>query len=299
MTTTYSLDQAGRLIRLQDGTFADQQYTLNAEGEPTQAVMNVPPGGATIGYVYDAAGRLTDADYGGGNRVTYTYDPAGNVLTATGKTPFDPSPRADSFSYDDASEIRSFGYASDKLGRLTTAPGRTFTYDSASRVTSITAGGSTAIFTYNGVEDLRTRTVSDMTTTYYHHYALRLSPIVAEKEGTTYKRFYVYTPGGRLLYSIDAGTNAVRFYHFDRLGSTLFLTDGTDAVSDSYTYDPYGRLLSRTGSSDQPFTYVGAYGVRWEPAGNLYDMRSRGYDPATARFLTRIFAHRGCTTLGV
>ena len=142
-------------------------------------------------------------------------------------------------------------------------------------------------FTYNGLEDLRTRTVGGMTTTYYHNYALRLSPVVAEKEGTTYKRFYVYTPGGRLLYSIDAGTNAVRFYHFDRVGSTLFLTDGTGTVTDSYTYDPYGRLLSRTGLSDQPFTYVGAYGVRWEPAGNVYHMRSRCYDPTTARFLTR------------
>jgi RHS repeat-associated protein len=27
--------------------------------------------------------------------------------------------------------------------------------------------------------------------------------------------------------------------------------------------------------------------VRWEPAGGLYDMRARTYDPATARFLTR------------
>jgi RHS repeat-associated protein len=58
-------------------------------------------------------------------------------------------------------------------------------------------------------------------------------------------------------------------------------------VSDGYAYDPYGNLLGQTGASDQPFTYIGQYGVRREPVGNLYDMRARAYDPVTARFLTR------------
>jgi len=90
-----------------------------------------------------------------------------------------------------------------------------------------------------------------------------------------------------LLYSIDAGMRAVRFYHFDRIGSTLFLTDDSGAVSDAYAYDPYGQLLAHSGSSDQPFTFVGRHGVRWESVGSLYHMRARYYDPSTARFLTR------------
>ena len=59
------------------------------------------------------------------------------------------------------------------------------------------------------------------------------------------------------------------------------------AVTDAYAYDPYGNLLGRMGSSDQPFTYIGRFGVRWEPVGGVYDMRARAYDPDTARFLTR------------
>jgi RHS repeat-associated protein len=46
-------------------------------------------------------------------------------------------------------------------------------------------------------------------------------------------------------------------------------------------------LLGRTGTSAQPFTYVGAFGVRSEPAANLYQMRARYYDPLSARFLSR------------
>ena len=93
--------------------------------------------------------------------MTYAYDPGGNLLTTTGKTPLEPSPRADSFSYNDASQLTSFGYGCDMLGRLTTAPSRTFTYDSASRLTSIRVGGSMPTFTYNGLEDLRTRRAAE------------------------------------------------------------------------------------------------------------------------------------------
>ena len=103
-----------------------------------------------------------------------------------------------------------------------------------------------------------------------------------------YKRFYVYTPTGRLLYSINPATGEVRFYHYDRLGSTLFLTDGAGAVSDAYAYTPYGVLLDHTGESDQPFTYLGQLGVRREDAGGtLYHTRARHYDALTASFLTR------------
>jgi len=287
VTTTYTYNNVGRLTRLQDGMHGDQQYTLNAEGEVKQAAMNVPLGPATVGYAYDAAGRLTGADYGGGNRLSYAYDPAGNLTNVTGKTPLESTARANSLSYDNAAQVSSSGYKSDSRGRLTTAPGRTFAYDGAGRLTSITGGGSTATLAYNGLGDLRTRATGGVTTTYYHNYALGLSPIVAQKQGASYQRFYVYTPGGHLLYSVDAGTKAVRFYHFDRLGTTLFLTDGLGAVTDSYAHDPYGVLLGHTGMSDQPFTFAGCYGVRWEPAANLYHMRARYYDATTARFLTR------------
>ncbi|MBI4672561.1 MAG: hypothetical protein HY741_12960 [Chloroflexi bacterium] len=244
VSTSYTYDNVGRVTRIQDGALADQQYTLNAEGEPTQAIRTLP---------------------------------------------LDPNPQSQisNLSYDDASQIASAGYTYDSRGRLIQSPSHQFTYDGADRLTSVTSGAETADFSYNGFGKLRTRTAGDVTTTYYHNYALELDPIVAEKQGTSYKRFYVYTPSGALLYSIDAGNGAVHFYHFDRLGSTLFLTDGAGAVSDAYAYDPYGNLVAHTGNRNQPFTYVGQFGVRWEPVGGLYDMRARAYDPATARFLTR------------
>ncbi len=256
--TTYTYDDAGRVTRIQDGALADQQYTLNDEGEPTQVARTLPLDPPPVGQV----GQV------------------GNL------------------SYDDASQISSAGYAYDARGRQTAAPGEAYVYDGANRLISITADGQTVDLTYNGLGDLRTRTADGTTTTTCHNYALGLAPIVAESEDLTgfgnlsgltssYKRFYVYTPGGSLLYSIDLAGGAVRFYHFDRVGSTLFLTDGGGSVSDAYAYDPYGVLLGHDGPSDQPFIYVGRYGVRWEPVGELYHMRARHFDPTTTRFLSR------------
>ncbi len=255
VSTTLTYDAVGRVTRTQEGTLADRRSTFNAEGEPTQVMRTLP-----------LEPRMT----------TQTTD----------------------LAFDDASQISSPGYVYDACGRQTAAPGKTFTWDGAGRLTSVRAGGSTAALAYNGLGNLRTRTVGSTTTTYYRNYALGLPGVVAEKMEAVangakpaadqgYKRFYIYTPSGSLLYSIDVASKAVRFYHFDDVGSTLFLTDGRGAVSDAYAYDPYGYPAGHTGPSDQPFTYVGRFGVRWEPMGALYDMRARYYDPAITRFLTR------------
>lgn len=286
-TVTYAYDARDLLTRVADsraGAWIDFSY------DDDRRLLDITrSNGAITTFTYDDAGRVTRIQDGSLADQQYTLNAEGDLTQVVRTLPLDPAPAAwrQNLAFDDAAQISSAGYAYDARGRQTAAPGKTFAYDEANRLTQVTAGGSAVSLTYNGLDDLRTRTTGSTTTTYYHNYALGLDPIAAEKEGSAYKRFYVYTPDGSLLYSIDAATNQVRFYHFDRLGSTLFLTDGAGAVSDAYAYDPYGNLLGRTGSSDQPFTYIGQYGVRSETVGNLYDMRARTYDPLTARFLTR------------
>jgi len=130
-----------------------------------------------------------------------------------------------------------------------------------------------------------------MSTRFFYNYAIGLAPIVAEKNDTTnqFRRFYVWTPGGVLLYMIDATEgNKVSFYHFDRTGSTLALTDRNGMVTDAYAYGPYGEVLAHQGRSDQPFTYQSRWGVRQEgSSGTLYHLRARYYDATTARFMSR------------
>src|SRR5205807_2241781 len=57
-------------------------------------------------------------------------------------------------------------------------------------------------------------------------------------------------------------------------------------VTDTYAITPYGEVLNHPGTSDNPFTFQGQYGVIQEAPG-LYYMRSRHYDASSARFLSR------------
>lgn len=244
--TRYDRDAAGRLVRIREGSFLDAAYTLDAAGQVVRADMTLPP----------------------------PLDPVSAIGDST-----------ESFSYNDASQTASAGYEYDLQGRLTAAPGRTLTWDGASRLTAV--GG--VQMGYNGMGDLITRTDGAATTRFSYSHSLGRHPLVAERNvsGPALARYYVWTPDGRLLYLIDRTNGSKAYhYHFDRTGSTIALTDETGAMTDAYAYDPYGRILRRAGVSTQPFTFAGQWGMRQEDA-TLYQARARYYDAATGRFLSR------------
>ncbi len=285
-TVTYAYDTRNRLVSVGDNfSSATVGFTYDDAG---RLLTMTRSNNVTRTHTYDAAGRLTRIQEAGPVAGTvldlkYALNAAGEVASVDYTAPLLPGVVAatEPLAFDKASQIATAGFAYDARARLTAAPGGAFAWDGASRLK--TAAG--VALTYNGLGDVITRTAAAATTRFFYNYALGLHPIVAEKtEGGAFVRHYVWTPGGRLLYAIDAASGQPVFYHFDRIGSTLALSDHTGAVADTYAYGPYGEPLARTGTSTQPFTYVGALGVRAE--GALHQMRARYYDPATARFLS-------------
>ena len=114
-----------------------------------------------------------------------------------------------------------------------------------------------------------------------------LATVAIVRAGGADKRYYIYEPSGRLLYSIEAADNAHRYYHFDPSGSTMMLTDDGGNMTDAYAAGPFGEEVRHQGTSDQPFVFHGAMGVMWERGTTLYNMRRRYYDAASGRFLSR------------
>jgi RHS repeat-associated protein len=283
----FTWDSVGRLTHIREGSFVDLQYTYNAAGELTEEVRALPFGDGTIAYAHDGAGRLIAAEYDSGDRMDYSYDAAGNLLERTGKAFLEGGWREDEFSYDAASQLHAFGYVYDPQGRLAKAPEQTFTWDAASRL----VGLDDVELRYNGFGELISRSERGETTHYHYNYAIALAPIVAERDlaSSQFLRYYVWTPSGELLYMIDATDgHRVGFYHFDRAGSTVAVTDASGSVTDSYSYAPYGGTIRHDGSSDQPFTFLGRWGVRKESRdGLLYHIRARYYDAVTGRFISR------------
>ncbi|MDY6971784.1 MAG: RHS repeat-associated core domain-containing protein [Thermodesulfobacteriota bacterium] len=240
---------------------------------------------------WDNASRLTGIQEGSIFSIQRTMDAAGQVTQASMTVPLSPSAHlgsgTEAFKYDAACQLSGSGYGYDQQGRLTSGSGHTYTWDTASRLTGIDG----VTLTYNGLGALVTRSEGGSTVHFYYNHGIGMKPIVAEQDEASgqFLRYYVWTPSGELLYMIDAANgNMVHFYHFDSIGSTLALTDAAGAVTDFYAYDPYGRLLQHNGSSLQPFTFVGKWGVRQEGStGGLYHMRARYYDSEAGRFISR------------
>jgi len=289
VTYTYEVgtEGTGRLIRVDDDLTSTRiDFAYDHDGRLVAASL---PNGQTITWTWDDADRLIRLRSGEAVDLVLTLDPGGYIRRADLTSPLPPGDYleagTETLSFDAASQTSTAGHAHDARGRVTATPRHAFTWDGASRLIGI----DDDTLSYNGLGQLRTRTARSATTHYYYNHAIAGAPVVAERnaESGQMQRYYVWTPEGRLLYLIDAlDGNQVYFYHFDQAGTTLALTDMNGEVTDAYAYDPYGRILARTGNNSQPFTFVGAWGVRQEgSAGDLYQMRARWYDAVDGRFL--------------
>jgi RHS repeat-associated protein len=96
------------------------------------------------------------------------------------------------------------------------------------------------------------------------------------------------TYGLGLISSNREGT--IRYFHFDGLGSTAHLTDASQNITDSYTYNAFGVPYTPSGSSVNPYRYVGQWGYYDDGAmgssSGMLLLGVRYYWPKYGRFTT-------------
>jgi RHS repeat-associated protein len=80
---------------------------------------------------------------------------------------------------------------------------------------------------------------------------------------------------------------ATSYYLYDQLGSTGKLLDSSQAVTDSYSYFAFGDVRTSSGSTANPFKFVGRLGYYDDPSTEFQYLRARYYAPACGRFLAR------------
>ncbi len=288
MTVTYTYDARSLVTRVEDSlSGAWMRFEYDNDGFLTAIRRS---NGVDTVFTLDAAGRVTSIDHGGKGGIDLTLNAEGEItrmVTSLGAELAAVSPGIlEHLMYNSANRITSPGFSYDALGRRTADPDRTYTWDAAGRLTGITMGTESVTMAYTAGGEVARMTSESREKRFVYTYSLAGHPLVVEKDDSGLTRFYVYTPAGSLCYMVEKASAKPCFYHFNQIGSVMMLTDDTGTVTDTYGYSPYGQLLGHEGSTDQPFTFVGKFGVRMQGSTGLYQMRARYYDSKTARFIS-------------
>jgi RHS repeat-associated protein len=252
----------------------------------------VEASGDRVTWAYDALYQLTRERRSDTNAydITYTYDCAGNRLTKlTGGA-------TTTYAYDAANELTT---------ETTTGGVTTYSYDADGNVTVKNAAGSRTTHTWDGESRLAVAALAGggLVTSAYDATGLRRTSqtssgttkfiwdgqnVLMETDGGgTTQVLYTQAPGlyGRLVSQRRGGTSS--FFHFDALGSTTELTSAAQVATDSYRYYAFGEALTSSGSTTNPFRFVGRLGYYNEPTLALQYLRARWYQPSAGRFLCR------------
>ncbi len=292
-TVNYTYDSRGLLAGVSDWAGGSVKFTSDAAHRLVSAVR---ANGVATQYTYDNNGRLASmTDVQSGNTlasIALSRDAIGRVTAAARNLPQEaapPAPVTASYAYDAASQLADASY--DGLGRLVNDnAGSAYQWSLGSRLLAYARADGSASFTYDALGQRTGRTDgAGNSVNYIVNYALRLPSVATVQSGGSDVRYYIYTPRGSLLYSIEAGSGAHRYYSFDDTGSTTLLTDDAGNVTDTYGVSPYGDVVTAGAgnSTDNPFTWQGQSGVMQELGTSLYYARFRYYDSATTRFLSR------------
>jgi choice-of-anchor A domain-containing protein/RHS repeat-associated protein len=279
----YSYDQNNRLITLktygkQSALVEQYDYILNAIGQRT---LIKELSGRSTAYEYDDLGRLTKetiTDATNGNRTTsYTYDKVGNRLTEV---------------VDGVTTTSVY----DNNDRITSAGATTYTYDANGSTLVENNGGVATSYSYNAKNQLASTTNAQGVTQYaYNIDGIRIS----QSLGTTNTVYVVdsnrdyaqvlneitgntsitYTYGDDLISQNKAGQTA--YYHYDGLGSTRQLSNTQGNFTDGYHYQAFGKLLNKTGTTDNKYLFTGE---QYDNNLNQYYLRARYYNQNNGRF---------------
>jgi RHS repeat-associated protein len=290
VSATYTYDQRNRAASV---SWSGESMEFNYDGVGN-LVREVRSNGTETDTAYDANSRLISIRHLKGEtslaRVEYTRNGLGNTTQERAVPPRNPSFSSGTITatYNELNQIVTRGantYTYDADGNRVGVTGNvnsTSTYDPENRLISDTASGQTVLYAYNGLGQ-RVRLEKSNEVRRYHHDPL--GRVMFETDSAGRITCYFIHGAGRIV-ALGAPSTGFHFFHFDKNGSTLALTDSAGAVSGSYVYLPFGWISNRSGSTYNPFTFVGAHGVMEDGNGFSF-MKNRYYSSATGRFFQK------------
>ncbi|MEZ5382765.1 MAG: PA14 domain-containing protein [Microthrixaceae bacterium] len=313
-TGTYAYDDLGREQSLTwtgpgAALITSDSVTRSLAGRVVdQAVDGTDPNPSGANYVYDGAGRLTDA-WTPAQRTQYAFAPSGGcgVATAAGKNsnrttktviPAGGSPAATTFCYDHADRLTSTTtpgigtLAYDSHGNTTELFGETHGYDQADRHLSTSKGATTVTYIRDVADRLVQREATGEPTVRYWYGDGSDSASGTTSTSGAALTSSVGLPGGASL-TFDHSTSSATWQYPNLHGDLVATADSAGAkVGATVAYDPDGNLtgggLPNNLAGDMDFGWHGAASRPLEHADSLsptIEMGARQYNPTLGRFL--------------
>jgi len=233
--------------------------------------------GVRVTWTYDAANRLTREQRSGAS----AYDRQSTFDAANNRTVWNVDGVRTTSTFD----------GSNQLLTSTTPSGRSRTtsvWDDQNRRVQVLLPNSQIVTNTYRDDSLRyTKQDSKGTTKFIWDENRYLAETNATNEIQV-----VYThppvPYGQLVsqYRKSDSLWVPSYYHSDILGSTRALTNASAVTTDSYLYDAWGETLAQSGSTTNPFLWIGSLGYYYDSETGTYYVRARIYEPTVGRWLT-------------
>jgi RHS repeat-associated protein len=120
--------------------------------------------------------------------------------------------------------------------------------------------------------------------------------VYSEHDATMVEQARFMIEGGSYYSPLTAvrGGGARYYPLYDKLGSTRRLADANQTVTDAYWYDAFGNITSQSGSTYNPYKYVGSLGYYGaDYSTGLLHLGARYYNAQVGRFWTQEPARGG------
>ncbi len=197
--------------------------------------------------------------------------------------------------------VNGVTYTWDNNGNLLNDGVNTYAYTIENRLSSITNGGETSCYYYNGLGDRLFQLVDGVTTHYMLDMNAGLTQVLTDGTDTYLYGLTTLTGAGRLG---QKDTTTMEFFlgdaprsceasgaypkHYPRQGigegyTLRQMTDSTGTLTLEKRYTPFGEVIASTGTGESVYGYTGEV---TDPSGLVY-LRARYYEPTDGRFISK------------
>jgi len=160
---------------------------------------------------------------------------------------------------------------------------RDYAWDDNSRLTSVTAGGSSETYQYSDDGQRQSKVTGAVTTQFLHDG----ENLLQESVGGTPSAYYTQFPGewGGLFSRRDLTSGESASYGFDQRGNARILLNSGSSSPEQYLYTAFGTELNTGAGTSNPFRYGGEWGYYRDDPSRLY-VRARHLDVSKGRWLS-------------